>query len=180
MESTAKPPDPMPCALAAVLLPESHAHGCHMQNALFLGPAYTRGCITVCARPVTAYRVRSCCVGGRRESERRPGCREAVPGTAGGQRPLVVLLGTGRRWGVCRACGRVAGRAAQCLPAVRSRACVDTWAGASSGGSLWAVALVAVWVLGLLLRESLVDYGNAPDNAYSQGCHELNASVGDC
>jgi len=30
MASTAKPPDPMPCALAAVLLPESRAHGCHI------------------------------------------------------------------------------------------------------------------------------------------------------
>ena len=35
MTSTAKPPDPMPCALAAVLLPESRAHGCHMQKTLF-------------------------------------------------------------------------------------------------------------------------------------------------
>ena len=33
---TDKPPDPMPCALAVVLLPVSGAHGCHMQNALFL------------------------------------------------------------------------------------------------------------------------------------------------
>ena len=30
MASTAKPPDLMPCALAAVLLPESHIHGCHI------------------------------------------------------------------------------------------------------------------------------------------------------
>jgi hypothetical protein len=37
MTSTAKPPDPMPCALAAVLLPESRAHGCHMQKTLFTG-----------------------------------------------------------------------------------------------------------------------------------------------
>jgi hypothetical protein len=28
-------------------------------------------------------------VGGRQESERRPGCREAVPGTTGGRRLLV-------------------------------------------------------------------------------------------
>ena len=35
MVSTAKPPDPMSCALAAVLLPESRAHGCHMQKTLF-------------------------------------------------------------------------------------------------------------------------------------------------
>jgi len=37
MASTAKPPDPMPCALAAILLPESRAHGCHMQKTLFPG-----------------------------------------------------------------------------------------------------------------------------------------------
>ncbi len=35
MPSTAEPPDPMPCALAAILLPESCAHGCRMQKGLF-------------------------------------------------------------------------------------------------------------------------------------------------
>jgi len=65
------------------------------------GTSMHAGSITVCARPVPACRVRSCGVGGRRESERRPGCREAVPGTTGGRRPLVLLLGTGRSWGVC-------------------------------------------------------------------------------
>ena len=65
------------------------------------GTSMHAGSITVCARPVPACRVRSCGVGGRRESERRPGCREAVPGTAGGRRPLVVLLEAGRNWGVC-------------------------------------------------------------------------------
>ena len=39
---------------------------------------------------------------------------------------------------------------------------------------------VTVWGLGLLLREALVDYGNAPDNAHSQGGQELNASAGAC
>ena len=76
--------------------------------------------------------------------------------------------------------GRVAGRAALCLPAVRSRACVDAWAGAASGGSFWSAPEVSIWGLGLLLRETLVDYGNAPDNAYSQGVKELNASAGAC
>jgi hypothetical protein len=42
--------------------------------------------------------------------------------------------------------------------AVQSLACVDAWAGAASGGSFLAVAPVAVWGLGLLLREALVDY----------------------
>ena len=37
MSSTVNPPDPMPCALAAVLLLELHAHGCHMQKTLSSG-----------------------------------------------------------------------------------------------------------------------------------------------
>jgi len=86
----------------------------------------------------------------------------------------------GSQLGGVRARGHLAGRSSQCLPAMRSRACVDAWAGAASGGSFWAVAPVAVWGLGLLLRESLVDYGNTPDNAYSQGGQELNTSVGAC
>jgi hypothetical protein len=69
----------------------------------------------------------------------------------------------GAQLGGVRAHGRVAGRAKLCLPTVRSRACVDAWAGAASCGSFLAVAPVAVWVLGLLLRETLVDYGNTPE-----------------
>jgi hypothetical protein len=49
MASTAKPPDPMPSsgALAAVLLPESRAHGCHMQKTLFPGTywVHARTCV---------------------------------------------------------------------------------------------------------------------------------------
>jgi hypothetical protein len=96
-----------------------------------------------------------------------------------GRRAQYSVLGTGRSWGV-RARGRVAGREALCLPAVRSRVCVDAWAGATSGGSFRAVVLVSIWVLGILLRESLVDYGNTPDNVYSQGVQELNTSPGAC
>ena len=55
----------------------------------------------MCARPVPECRVRSCGVGGRRDSEGLPGCLETVPDTTGGRRPLVVVLGTGRSWGVC-------------------------------------------------------------------------------
>ena len=80
----------------------------------------------------------------------------------------------GSQLGGVRARGSVSGRSALCLRTVRSRTCVDAWAGASSGGSFRAVAPVAVWDLGILVRESLVDYGNAPDNAYSQGVQELN------
>ena len=100
--SSSKTPDPMTCALATVLLPELRARLSYAENPVsWTSPAYTWGHITVCARPVPACRVRSCGVVWRRESERRPGCREAVPGTAGGRRPLVVLLEAGRNWGVC-------------------------------------------------------------------------------
>jgi hypothetical protein len=79
----------MPCALAAVLLPESRAHGCHMQETLFPGQSpHVRGGIR--AGPVPACGVHSCGVVGRRESERRPGCRESVTGTTGRRRPLVA------------------------------------------------------------------------------------------
>ena len=60
------------------------------------------GSITVCARPVPAYRVRARGEGGRLESERRPECRETVSDTGGGRRLLVVVHETGRNWGVCR------------------------------------------------------------------------------
>ncbi len=66
------------------------------------------------------------------------------------------------------------------MTAVRSRACVDAWAGAVSGVSFRAVAQVVIWGLGLLLHESLVNYGNTPNNAYSQGGQELTASAGAC
>ncbi len=87
-----------------------------------------------------------------------------------------ALLGGG---GV-RSRGSMAVRAMRCLPTVRSRVCVDAWAGAASGFSFRAVDQVTVWVLGLLLRGERVDYGNDPDNVYSQGGQELNPSVGAC
>ena len=43
-------------------------------------------CEGVRARAVPECGVRTCGVGGRRESGQRPGCRGAVPGTAGGRR----------------------------------------------------------------------------------------------
>ena len=144
------------------------------------GTSMHAGSITVCARPVPACRVRSCGVGGRRESERRPGCREGVDWHRGWAETVGRPARDGAQLGGVRAHGRVSGRAKLCLPTVRSRACVDAWAGEASGGSFRTVAPVAVWGLGLLLREALVDYGNAPDNAYSQGGQELNTSAGAC
>ena len=67
MASTAKPPDPMPCALAAILLPESSAPACHMRKTLFPGTFWVHaGC--GCVRAVPACGVRRCGVGARRES----------------------------------------------------------------------------------------------------------------
>ncbi len=42
MASTAEPPDPIPCALAAILLPASHAPGCSMERGLFPGACWVR------------------------------------------------------------------------------------------------------------------------------------------
>ena len=77
----------------------------------------------VCARAVPACGVRKCGMGVRRESGQRHGCGEAVPGAAGGRRPLV-----GSPWQWCAhvrevcwwACG---GGGTLCLPAVLGRAC---------------------------------------------------------
>ena len=91
-----------------------------------------------------------------------------------------MLLATGLALGGEPARGRVVGRASLCLPEVRSRVCVDTWGGAASGGSFRDVAPVAVWGLRLMLHREQVDQGKSPDNAYSQGGQELNASAGAC
>ena len=88
MVSTTNPPDPMPCALAAILLAESRAHGCHMQKTMFPGPDL-RVCDSVRPRAVPACGVRKCGVGESLESGQRHGCREAVPDTTGGRLPLV-------------------------------------------------------------------------------------------
>ena len=72
------------------------------------------------------------------------------------------------------------GWATLCLLAVRGRACVRTWAGAASGSSFRAAAVVAVWGIGLLLRGERVGCGDFPDSAYSQGSQELSASAGAC
>jgi hypothetical protein len=56
-----------------------------------------------------------------------------------------VLLATGYAWeGSVRVRGHVTDRASQCLPSVRSRTCVDTWASVSSSGSFKTVSLVTV------------------------------------
>ena len=57
----------------------------------------------------------------------------------------------GLSWGGEPSRGRVVVRAELCLPAVRSRVCVDAWAGEASGDSFRDVAPVAVWGLRLML-----------------------------
>jgi hypothetical protein len=87
MASTAKPPDPMPCAQSAILLPESHAPACHMRKTLFLGQS-PHTCDGVRSWAVPARGVRSCGVRRRRDPGQRHGCGGSVSGVAGGRRPL--------------------------------------------------------------------------------------------
>jgi hypothetical protein len=87
--STAKPPDPMPCALTAILLPESRARTTAIcRKPCFLDRAM-RAHNSVRTRAVPACGVRSCGVGKRRESGQRHGCRGAVHGAVHGRRLLV-------------------------------------------------------------------------------------------
>ncbi len=134
---------PFHVALAVILLPESRAHGCHMQKTLFPGPV-------MCAhngvrtRAVPACGVRSCVVG---DGGSRGNCMGA------GGRCMSLCMG-GFCWsgpnhsrsrvsGWCTG-GLVGGWSTQCLPAARGQVCVDYWAGAASGGSFRAVAPGAV------------------------------------
>jgi hypothetical protein len=135
MASTAKPPDPMPCALAAILLPESRARAPAIYGKpCFQGP-------TGCMRGAGAF-----------GPFLRTGCAGAVwvrGGSLGscmraGRRCLAPLVG-GVRWSGSPsrhadtrarcAAGHVGGWATLCLPAVRGRACIGAWAGAASAGS---------------------------------------------
>ena len=94
MASTAEPPDPMPCALAAILLPESRAPVCHTRKPLFPGQVSVRSWAvrtikgSSSSSAVPARGVRSCGVRRRREPGQRHGCGGSVPGVAGGRRPL--------------------------------------------------------------------------------------------
>ena len=71
----------------------------------------------------------------------------------------------------------MAGWTTLCLPAVRGRTCVGTWAGAASGGYFGAFALVAVWGVPLLHAGQIL-CGKVPNNAYSQDSQEFGASAG--
>ena len=125
MASTAKSPNPMTCALAAVLLLESRAHGCHMQNADCFWDPHERGEYhSVCS-------VRACVQGALMRRGRAAGVRATpwVPGGSAWHHGWAETVGRpawdGSQLGGVRARGRVSGRVSMCLPTVRSRACVD-------------------------------------------------------
>ena len=101
MASTANPPAHAMCTGRCLIAGVARALLTYAECPVS-GTRMHAGHITVCARPVPECRVRSCGVGGRRDSEGLPGCLETVPDTAGGRRPLVVVHETGRNWGVCR------------------------------------------------------------------------------
>jgi len=83
--STPEPPDPMPCALAAVLLPGSVRTAAICRKQCFLDrTVHDHNCVR--ARAVPACWVRSCGVGKRLESGQLHGCRGAVHGTVHGRR----------------------------------------------------------------------------------------------
>jgi hypothetical protein len=132
------------------------------------------------------YVLGPCCVGGVGATPWVQGLR-AVSGTA-------VTVGSWKRWKRA-ACDRAGLRGSQRQNAwasggpgvaVSSR-CAESgmrgrlgWCDVCHCGSFRDVAQVAVWGLRLMLHREQVDSGNAPDNAYSQGVQELNASAGTC
>jgi len=133
MASTAEPPNPIPCALAAILLPEAAIckkacfrglSGC-MQGRVCSGRSYVRGA-----------RVRRGCAAGawaaawvRGGGVWRRGWEAYV-----GRVPLEVSQAD---VGVVRAGMWEAGRRGV-FPQCGVEACVDAWAGAASGGSFGA------------------------------------------
>ncbi len=99
MASTAKHPDPMPCALASILWPELRAHGCHMQKTLFPGPACTRG-VSQC---VLGQCLRTECAHAARAGD---GSRSDV--LSAGRRCLTPRVG-GDSWSSCTRRGAAGG-----------------------------------------------------------------------
>ena len=178
MASTAKPPNPMPCALASILLSESRARPPDIcGKPCFRGPT---GCILgvdafgpfLRAGYTGAAWVR----GGSLGRGMRAGRRCLAP-RVGGESWSGSPSNDADTRARC-AGGHVGGWATLCLPAVRGQTCVGAWAGASSGGSFGASALVSVWGLPLLLHGGWILCRKVPNNAYSQDSQEFAASVG--
>jgi len=143
MASTAEPPDPMPCALAAILLPASAAV---CKEACFRGRA---GCV-----PGHMCSGRSCVQSARV----RRGC------AAGAWAPAWVRGGGAWRCGRAACVSRVPRRsdtdacrhwpgdrvgnwATRCLPAVRGRACVGAWAGEAASGGPFGACMPCLWLV---------------------------------
>ena len=72
----------------------------------------------------------------------------------------------------------MAGWTTMCLPSVRGRTCVGTWAGAASGGYFGAFVLVAVWGVPRLMHAGRIVCRMVHNNAYSQDSQEFGASAG--
>ena len=117
---------------------DPHARGGISQCVL--GPCLRAGCIHA-----------ALVVCGSRRDALGAGRRCLAPQVGGDSWSSCSGLGGAQLGGVLSR-GHVAGRSAQCLPAVRSRACVDAWDGAASGGSFRDVAPVSVWGLRLMLH----------------------------
>jgi hypothetical protein len=130
-------------------------------------------------RAVPACGVRSCCVGERRESGQRHGCRGVVHDAVHGR---LLLVGSRSQRGarVRAVCGWTRGGLGDAVSSrgegsgMRGRLgwCGVRWLfqGCCPGGRLRPP--------GLLLRGERVGYGNIADSAYSQGSQELSASAG--
>ena len=110
MASTAETPDPMPCALAAILLQASSARLMYAKRLVSGG--VLGACRDMCVRAVPACRVHGCGVDARREPGHQHGCGEAMPVDAGGRRVLVgsPVAATQTRVGIDRASVWGAGR----------------------------------------------------------------------
>ena len=82
--ASAKPPDPMPCALAAILLPESDAPACHMWKTLFPGQSSIHATVCVLGPCLHAGCDHAACVdGGSRGNDMGAGGRCLSPRVGG-------------------------------------------------------------------------------------------------
>ena len=151
MASTAKPPDPMPCALAAALLPGSPAFGCRARKGWFSGPIWERTDDSVCGRRGGARCAHAARTGVGCQCKFRDNrdlhCALMRCGIRRSSNCRKRRTHNHRHIGV-RVRGHTTGRSARSLPTVRSRACVDAGACAPSCGSFKTVAPVAIccWV----------------------------------
>ena len=151
MASTVKFPDPIPCALAAALLPGSCAFGCRARKGWFSGPIWERTDDSVCGRRGGARCAHAARTGVGCQCKFRDNrdlhCALMRCGIRRSSNCRKRRTHNHRHIGV-RVRGHTTGRAARCLAVMQSRTCVDARAGAQSSGSFKTVAPVAIcrWV----------------------------------